>query len=50
MVTSYVLIVGGQLNGPTLGGIFAVIGFGAYGKHLKKYHSSYDWSDYWFIY
>ena len=36
MVTSYILIVGGQLNGPTLGGIFAVIGFGAYGKHLKN--------------
>jgi len=36
MVTSYVLLVGGQLNGPTLGGIFSVIGFGAYGKHLKN--------------
>ena len=37
MVTSYILIVGGQLNGPTLGSVlFAVIGFGAYGKHLKN--------------
>lgn len=36
LVTSYILVVGGQLNGPTLGGIFAVIGFGAYGKHLKN--------------
>lgn len=36
LVTTYILVVGGQLNGPTLGGIFAVIGFGAYGKHLNN--------------
>ena len=36
IATSYVLIVGGQLNGPTIGGIFAVIGFGAFGKHYKN--------------
>jgi len=34
--TSYVLIVGGELNGPVLGGIFTVIGFGACGKHVKN--------------
>ena len=31
---AYILLVGGDLNGPTLGGIFTVIGFSAYGKHL----------------
>ncbi|MFR7897831.1 DUF1576 domain-containing protein [Turicibacter sanguinis] len=36
IATTYVLIVGGQLNGPTIGGIFAVIGFGAFGKHFKN--------------
>ncbi len=30
----YLLIAGGDLNGPTLGGIFTIIGFSAYGKHL----------------
>ena len=34
--TLYVLLVGGQLNGPVLGGIFTVIGFGAYGKNPKN--------------
>jgi len=34
--TIYVLIVGGELNGPTIGGIFTVVGFGASGKHLKN--------------
>jgi len=29
----YILAVGGDLNGPTLGGIFAIMGFSAYGKH-----------------
>ena len=32
----YVLAVGAPLNGPVLGGIFTVIGFGAFGKHLKN--------------
>ena len=32
----YVLILGGELNGPVIGGIFTVVGFGAYGKHLKN--------------
>lgn len=33
---AYVLIVGGELNGPIIGGIFTIIGFGAFGKHLKN--------------
>lgn len=33
IATSYVLLIGGDLNGPTLGGIFAIMGFGANGKH-----------------
>ncbi|MDF2905505.1 MAG: hypothetical protein K0R34_826 [Herbinix sp.] len=32
----YVLIVGGALNGPTMGGILTVMCFGAYGKHVKN--------------
>lgn len=32
----YVLMVGGQLSGPVIGGIFTVVGFGAYGKNLKN--------------
>ncbi|MGX7395282.1 DUF1576 domain-containing protein [Carnobacterium mobile] len=34
--TSYVLLVGGELNGPIIGGIFTIVGFGAAGKHLKN--------------
>jgi len=33
---SYVLIVGGDLNGPTIGGIFTVVGFGSFGKHPRN--------------
>lgn len=29
----YIVLVGGDLNGPTLGGIITVMGFSAYGKH-----------------
>ncbi len=32
----YVLAPGGELNGPVIGGIFTVVGFGAYGKHIKN--------------
>ncbi len=31
--TAYILIIGGDLNGPTIGGIFSIMGFSAYGKH-----------------
>lgn len=36
LATLYVLLVGGELNGPVIGGVFTVSGFGAYGKHLKN--------------
>lgn len=36
MATSYILAVGGDLNGPVIGGIFTVVGFGAFGKHVKN--------------
>lgn len=32
----YILLVGGPLNGPTVGGILTIAGFGAYGKHMKN--------------
>jgi hypothetical protein len=32
----YTLLVGAPLNGPVLGGILTVIGFAAFGKHLKN--------------
>lgn len=36
MATTYLLIIGGDLNGPTIAGIFTIVGFGAFGKHLKN--------------
>ena len=36
LATSYVLAMGGELNGPTIGAILTVVGFGAYGKHMKN--------------
>ena len=36
ITTTYVLLVGGELNGPVIGGIFTVIGFGAAGKHVRN--------------
>lgn len=33
---TYVLLIGGVVNGPVLAGIFTVVGFGAFGKHLKN--------------
>jgi hypothetical protein len=32
----YVILVGGDVNGPVLGGIFTAIGFAAFGKHPKN--------------
>lgn len=32
----YVFLVGGNLNGPVIGGMFTVVGFGAFGKHIKN--------------
>ena len=34
--TAYVLLVGSDLNGPTLGAIFTIVGFSAFGKHPKN--------------
>ena len=31
---AYILLIGGDLNGPTMGGIFTIMGFSATGKHL----------------
>ena len=33
---SYVLLIGGVINGPVIAGIFTVVGFSAFGKHLKN--------------
>ena len=34
--TAYILLTGGTINGATLGGILTIIGFGAFGKHLRN--------------
>lgn len=34
--TVLILAIGGDLNGPTIGGIFTVVGFSATGKHLRN--------------
>ena len=36
LATTYVLLIGGELNGPVIGGVFTVVGFGAFGKHIKN--------------
>jgi len=36
MATGYIFVVKGDLNGPTIGGILTVAGFGALGKHIKN--------------
>ena len=33
---AYVLLVSADLNGPTIGGIFTLVGFGAFGKHPRN--------------
>lgn len=33
---AYVIIIKGDLNGPTIGGILAISGFSAFGKHIKN--------------
>ncbi|UMZ74451.1 DUF1576 domain-containing protein [Natranaerofaba carboxydovora] len=32
----YLLLIGAEINGPSLAGIFTMIGFGAFGKHSKN--------------
>jgi hypothetical protein len=34
--TAYILIVGGELNGPVIGAIFTIVGFAAFGKHPRN--------------
>ena len=34
LVTAYILLIGGDLNGPTIGGILTILGFSSFGKHL----------------
>jgi len=34
--TLYVIIVKGDLNGPTIGGIFTIVGFSSFGKHIRN--------------
>lgn len=34
--TLFVVMVGGELNGPTIGGIFTIVGFSATGKHIRN--------------
>lgn len=36
VATCYVLLARGPLNGPTIGGILTIAGFGACGKHIKN--------------
>lgn len=33
---AYILVVKGQLNGVTIGAVFTVVGFGAFGKHIRN--------------
>jgi hypothetical protein len=32
----YIYLVNGDFNGPTIGGLFTIMGFGAFGTHLKN--------------
>jgi len=36
LTSAYIIMVKGELNGPTIGGVFTVVGFGAFGKHIKN--------------
>ncbi len=36
LATLCIVAVGGDLNGPTLGGIFTIMGFSAFGKHARN--------------
>lgn len=32
----YIILVNGELNGPTIGGVLSVVAFGTFGKHVKN--------------
>lgn len=34
--SAYILIIGGDFNGPTIGGLLTIVGFGAFGTHLRN--------------
>lgn len=34
--TTYILLIGGELNGPVIGALFTIVGFAAYGKHPRN--------------
>jgi hypothetical protein len=36
IATLYILLIGGDLNGPVIGAILTVVGFAAYGKHPRN--------------
>lgn len=36
LTVSYILLINGDLNGPTIGGILTIVGFSAFGKHPKN--------------
>lgn len=33
---AYIALVGGDYNGPTIGGVLTMVGFGAFGKHVRN--------------
>lgn len=39
MCLTYILLIGGDLSGPVVGGILTVFGFAAFGIHIKNYWS-----------
>ena len=36
LATAFILVTGGDLNGPTIGGILSIMGFSAFGKHTRN--------------
>lgn len=34
--SAYVFLIGGDFNGPTIGGLMTIMGFGLFGKHLRN--------------
>lgn len=34
--TLLVVVIGGEINGPTIGGIFTIVGFSAFGKNIRN--------------
>jgi len=36
VASAYILIIGGDFNGPSIGGMLTIMGFATFGKHLKN--------------